>query len=162
AVLGFYIGSITLGFLTGSFLASRLAPRYRLSTMMLAGRIMACTGLSLGLGLALIGIVSPLSFFGATVFVGLGNGITMPSSNAAAMSAMPRLAGTAAGLSGALTVGSGAALTSLAGIILTQNSTPETLLTLMLGASLAGLAAALWTRRLESIAGRADRSETVA
>lgn len=152
ATLGIYVGSITAGFLSGSFVAGRLAPRYRLSTMMVAGRLVACAGLTLGLGLVLSGILTPLTFFGATIFVGLGNGVTMPSSNSAAMSAAPRSTGTAAGVSGALTVGAGAALTSLAGILLTPANGAQMLLAMMLAASSAGLASALWTRRLENIA----------
>ncbi|MEM8820380.1 MAG: multidrug effflux MFS transporter [Pseudomonadota bacterium] len=156
ATLGIYVGSITGGFLTGSFIAGKLAPRYSLPTMMIAGRLVACFGLAVGLALVLAGIVSPPTFFGATIFVGLGNGLTMPSSNAAAMSAVPHLAGTAAGLNGALTVTGGALLTSLAGNVLTPSNAPELLLTLMLLASFAGLLSAVWTHRIERAAVAAE------
>ena len=49
AELGLYIGSITAGFMIGSFFAGRLSPRYELTTMMIAGRLFACGGLILGL-----------------------------------------------------------------------------------------------------------------
>ncbi|MEM7530239.1 MAG: Bcr/CflA family efflux MFS transporter [Pseudomonadota bacterium] len=160
AMLGVYIGSITIGFLVGSFVAGRLAPRYRLSTMMLAGRLIACAGLLVGLWIVWSGVVSPLTFFGSTIFVGVGNGVTMPSSNSAAMSAVPRLAGAAAGLSGALTVGGGATLTYLVGVTLTRATSPEALIALMLVASLAGLASAVWARRLEEAAASGPRPAT--
>lgn len=104
AELGLCIGSITAGFMAGSLISGRFAPRFAPAAMMLAGRIVACAGLLAGLIIILAGGVSPVLFFGSTVFAGLGNGITMPSSNAGAMSVRPRLAGSAAGLNGALTV----------------------------------------------------------
>jgi DHA1 family bicyclomycin/chloramphenicol resistance-like MFS transporter len=48
----------------------------------------------------LAGFVHVVSLFGATVFVGIGNGLTMPSSTAGALSVKPDLAGSASGLSG--------------------------------------------------------------
>ncbi len=53
----------------------------------------------------MMGSVNALSLFGATVFVGLGNGLTMPSASAGALSVRPDLAGSTSGLTGALTVG---------------------------------------------------------
>jgi len=51
AVLGFYIRSITAGYALGSFLSGRYSRRYPLTTMMIAGRIVACGGLIVGLTL---------------------------------------------------------------------------------------------------------------
>ncbi len=99
AMLGFNVGTITAGFIFGSFLSGRYAQQYSLSTMMIAGRIVACTGLVLGIGMFLAGFVHVISLFGATVFVGIGNGLTMPSSAAGALSVKPDLAGSASGLS---------------------------------------------------------------
>jgi len=149
SALGVFIGSITAGFMAGSLISGRRAPRYALTTMMLAGRVVACGGLMAGLVLILSGILTPLTYFGATLFVGLGNGITMPSSNAGAMSVRPRLAGTAAGLSGALTVGGGAGLTAVSGALLTEANGAIVLMSLMLAASLAGLISAAWVRGLD-------------
>lgn len=102
ATLGFYLGTITAGFLLGSLLSGRFAKRYPLTTMMISGRIVACAGLIVGLVLFLAGFVNVISLFGATVFVGVGNGLTMPSSSAGAMSVRPELAGSASGLAGAV------------------------------------------------------------
>lgn len=100
AALGFYMGTITAGFMLGSFLSGRFASRVPLTTMMISGRIVASCGLVAGLALFLAGFVHVVSLFGATVFVGVGNGLTMPSSNAGALSVRPRLGGSAAGLAG--------------------------------------------------------------
>lgn len=139
AELGFFIGTITAGFMLGGFIAGRLAPKYEPTRMMMAGRLVACFGTTLGIAAILFGLISPLLFFGSTVFVGLGNGITMPSSNAAAMSVRPNLAGSAAGLNGALVVAGGAILTTLTGIILPAEEPALMLLALMLAASAVGL-----------------------
>ncbi|QMU59556.1 MAG: Bcr/CflA family efflux MFS transporter [Boseongicola sp.] len=150
AKLGIYIGSITAGFMLGSFLAGKFAPRYHLTTMMIAGRVVACLGLGVGLIIFLAGVHSAWLFFGSTIFVGIGNGVTMPGSNTGAISARDGMAGSAAGLNAALNVGSGAVLTSLTGFALGIGNPPAVLLILMLGSSFAGLLAALWARRLDS------------
>ncbi len=149
ATLGFYLGTITAGFLLGSFLSGRYAKRYPLTTMMISGRIVACSGLIGGLLLFLTGFVNAISLFGATVFVGVGNGLTMPSSSAGAMSVRPELAGSASGLAGALTVGGGAVLTSITGVILTEENGAYQLLGMMLFCSLMALVAALYVLRID-------------
>ncbi len=154
ATLGFYMGTITAGFALGSFLSGRYAKRYPLTTMMISGRIVACAGLMVGLVLVLAGIVNVISLFGATVFVGLGNGLTMPSCNAGALSVRPKLAGSASGLSGALTVGGGAVLSSITGAILTEENGAYALLGMMLFSSLMALVAALYVLRNDRREGR--------
>ena len=143
-MLGLYVGSITGGFIVGSFAAARLARQFALETMMLAGRVLACSGLAAGLLLFASGVVHELALFGATIFVGIGNGITMPSSNVGAMSVRSDLAGTASGLAGALTMAGGALLTWIAGIVVTGQNGAMALLGLMLATSFLGLLCAWW------------------
>jgi len=83
-----------------------------------------------------MGFVNVFTLFGATVCVGLGNGLTMPSANSGTLSVRPRLAGSASGLKGALTVGGGAVLTSIAAVILTEGGGPYQLLGMMLFCSI--------------------------
>lgn len=149
AVLGFYMGTITAGYMLGSFISGRFASRFPLTMMMISGRVVASCGLVAGLALFLAGVVHVAALFGATVFVGVGNGLTMPSSNAGALSVRPKLAGSAAGLAGALTVGIGAVLTSITGAILTEENGAFQLLGMMLFCSLMGLAGALYVRRID-------------
>jgi Bcr/CflA subfamily drug resistance transporter len=152
ATLGFYMGTITAGFVLGSFLSGRYAKRYPLTTMMIAGRIVACTGLVVGLALFLAGAVRLMSFFGPCMFVGLGNGLTMPSASAGALSVRPKLAGSASGLAGALTVAGGAVISSITGAVLTEDNSAYALLGVMLLSSLTALFAALyvlWADRRE-------------
>ena len=149
AALGFCLGTITAGFAIGSYLSGRYARRYSLATMMIAGRLVACAGLLLGLALFLAGFVHPLSLFGATIFVGVGNGLTIPGSNAGALSVRPQLAGSAAGLSGALTVAAGAVLTSVTGAVIDAANGAYVLLGLMLLNTVLALLAALHVRWLD-------------
>jgi Bcr/CflA subfamily drug resistance transporter len=149
ARLGVYMGTITAGFFLGSFLSGRYAKRFALTTMMISGRIVACGGLLLGLTLFSAGIVNEISLFGTTVFVGIGNGLTNPSSNVGALSVRPELAGSASGLSGALTVGAGALLTSFTGALMTEEYAVYKLVGMMLFCSAAGLIAALAVLRID-------------
>ncbi len=148
AELGFCVGTITAGFMLGSFISSRLAPRARPTAMMLAGRLITFTGLAVGLAILSAGWLSPWLYFGSTVFIGLGNGITMPSSNAGVLSIRPKLAGTASGLNAALVVAIGAVLTTLTGHVLPQDGAAPVLMTMLLGTAVAGLLAVLWAIRL--------------
>ena len=150
ATLGVLIGSITAGFMVGSFLSGWLAPKLSLTTMMLIGRSLACSGLLFGLLMLFTDHLSLVIYFGSTAFVGLGNGITIPSSSAGAMSVRPELAGTAAGFSGALIVAGGSVLTTLTGFLLNDANVAYMLMTMMFLVSAAGLLSALWARHLEN------------
>jgi len=99
--------------------------------------------------LILAGFVHAASLFGATVFVGIGNGLTMPSSAAGALSVRPDLAGSASGLSGGLTVLGGAILTSITGAVVTKHGGAYTLLGMMLFCSAASLISALYVLKLD-------------
>ncbi len=147
-LIGVYMGSITGGFFCGSFIAARLAKRIAPSVMMISGRILACAGLSAGLILFASGVEHEFALFGATIFVGIGNGLTMPAANVGVMNVRADLAGTASGLAGALNVAGGAVLTSLAGAMVTAEAGAITLLSLMLGVSFLSLLSALWAAHL--------------
>ena len=149
AALGFYMGTITAGFMLGSFLSGRYAQQFPLTPMMIFGRLVGSAGLLLGLALFAAGYIHPVSLFGSTIFAGIGNGLTMPSANAGALSVRPGLAGSASGLAGALTVGGGAVLTSLTGVVLTVEYGVFQLLGIMLLCSLAALFAAIYVLRID-------------
>ena len=149
AALGVLIGSITLGFMTGGFLAGRYGARIGVIRTMLTGRAIACAGLGLGLVMTLAGLDSPVVFFASTICVGLGNGISMPGSNTGAMSVRPALAGSAAGLSGAMIVGGGAMLTGTTGALVPEQGGAAVVLGLMWLSTLAALICALWAATLD-------------
>jgi len=149
ATLGIYMGSTAAGFILGSFVSGRFAAHYPLTTMIVAGRVVAFAGLTVGLGLLLAGIVHEFSLFGSCVFLGVGNGISMPSSNVGAMSVRPELVGSAAGLSGALTGAGGALMSGITSTVLNEANAAFVLLGMMLVSSIMALLAALFVLCLD-------------
>ena len=75
--------------------------------------------------------------------IGVANGLSTPAGMAGAMSVRPDLAGSAAGLSGAVTVGCGAAMTSVSGALLGTTPDPTRLIWLLWGLALLSVLTAL-------------------
>ncbi|AOI60187.1 MFS transporter [Burkholderia diffusa] len=144
--IGFYMGTITAGFVCGSFLAARHAHRYPLATTILCGRVVACAGPAIGLVLFFGGATHAIAWFGPCVLIGIGNGLSNPGAHAGAMSVRPELAGSASGLVGAMTIAGGAALSSLTGMVLTVGNAGRAPLVMMLLSAAIALAAAVCIR----------------
>lgn len=149
ALVGLGVGSITGGFMVGAAITARLAPRLGIAPLIIAGRLVPLGALVLALALFTAGLSHPLALFGLTIFVGLGNGLTISNANAGALSVRPDLAGTAAGLGGALSITLGALLTWGTAMAVERAPAPATLLALILGAVLASLLAGLTAIRLD-------------
>lgn len=98
-----------------------------------------------------------MALFGPCMFVGLSNGLTMPSANAGAISVRPKLTGSAAGLASAISVTGGATMSSIAGAVLTEENARYQFLLVMLSSATIALAAALIARHLERASLDADR-----
>ena len=135
ATLGFYFGAPALGYMLGNYLSGRFSVRLGVNRMVLAGAVLTTLGLTLLTLLTFVGIVTPQVFFGLVITVGLGNGILLPNANAGMLSVRPSLAGSAAGLGGAIAIGGGAALSALAGVVLGPGTGPLPLILLMLATS---------------------------
>jgi DHA1 family bicyclomycin/chloramphenicol resistance-like MFS transporter len=145
---GFYFGFVSVGYMLGNFLSGRFARVLGINRMMLAGNVVCVSGMVLAIALFAAGLYHPLSLFGPVFFTGLGNGLTLPSANAGVVSVKPRLAGSASGLGGAIQIGAGAALSMLAGALITQQSGPFPLLLVMLLSSFGGFVSTLWIIRI--------------
>ena len=141
---GFYFGIISLGYMLGNFLSGRYAGRIGINRMMLPGNVVAASGMVLAIALFGAGLHHPLSLFGPVFFTGVGNGLTLPSANAGIVSVKPHLAGSASGLGGAMQIGGGAALSVLAGALLTPQTGAFPLLWVMLLSSVAAAASTLY------------------
>ncbi|WP_299351891.1 multidrug effflux MFS transporter [uncultured Shimia sp.] len=147
--IGIAVGAITGGFALGSYLSGRFASRVPLFWMVIAGRVSAMFGVILGLSLMASGVLHPVTYTGAIMFVGLGNGLTLPSASSGVMSVRPNLAGSASGLSGGMAVAGGALLTSLTGALLTPETAALRLLLIILGSVLVSFLAALYVRHID-------------
>ncbi|EKF43832.1 Bcr/CflA subfamily drug resistance transporter [Nitratireductor indicus C115] len=141
---GTYFILISIGYMIGNFSSGRFSRQIGLNRMMLAGNVIASSGLLLSLFLFSMGCMHPLSLFGPSLLLGMGNGMTLPNANAGIVSVRPHLAGSASGLGGALQIGGGAALSVLAGLMLTPVSGPYPLIWIMLTASALGIVASLY------------------
>ncbi len=146
AQLGLYFGAPALGYMLGNFLSGRYAMRFGVIRMVMAGAAVSTGGLAVLAVLAALGMATAEVFFGFMVFVGLGNGILLPSANAGMLSVRPELAGSAAGLGGAFMIGFGAAVSALAGAALSAEAGPLPMILLMLACSAAAIPCVLWVR----------------
>ena len=150
AAVGLGMGSISGGFMAGNIVSTRMAPRWGIGRLMITGRWVALVGPLGALALIAAGAVNPYVMFGGAILVGLGNGLTLPGANAGVMSVAPRLAGSASGLSGALTVAGGAVLTSAVGAAVTGSWGIYALLGAMAMTSLIGLISSYLVVSLEA------------
>jgi DHA1 family bicyclomycin/chloramphenicol resistance-like MFS transporter len=112
---GLWFIVVSLGYLTGNFFTGRFAVRLGVDRMLACGAVVQVFGTG---ALALTSWLGPLSlpgiFLPMTV-VALSNGLVLPNGIAGAISVNPRMAGAAAGLSGALQMATGAVAAMLVG-----------------------------------------------
>lgn len=147
--LGLHFGVPAIGYFLGNFITGRFSQAVGVNLMVLWGCSICAGGMLLALSLFAAGLGSALTFFGCMAFIGLGNGLAIPNATAGMLSVRPHLAGTASGLGGALMIGGGAALSALAGSLLTHESGAYPLLWLMFTSSILGLIAVLMVIRRE-------------
>lgn len=148
--LGIYFGAPAIGYFLGNYITGHFSVRVGVNRMVLWGCLVNGVGIALSLAVMLAGYGSAISFFGFMMFVGLGNGMAIPNATAGALSVRPHLAGTASGLNGAIMLGGGAALSGLAGTMLTPETGEVKLLMLMLATAVAGVLAiwaVIWRER---------------
>jgi DHA1 family bicyclomycin/chloramphenicol resistance-like MFS transporter len=141
--LGICLGAPAVGYFFGNYVSGRYSRSVGVDRMVLRGTVLVSCGLTLSLVVFLLGLGNAVTFFAFMTFVGFGNGMVIPNATAGMLSVRPQLAGTASGLGGAMMIGGGAALSALAGALLTPGSGALPLLVIMLGSSLASVAAIL-------------------
>jgi DHA1 family bicyclomycin/chloramphenicol resistance-like MFS transporter len=117
-----------------------------IDAMVLAGNLVTGAGLVIAYSLFHFGFVVPLSLFGPLVLLGVGNGLTLPSAAAGMVSARPDLAGSAAGLGGAIQISASAILSMIAGWVVGSHGNPAPLLILMLAATAIAIGFAFMAR----------------
>ena len=136
---GLWFMLVSVGYMTGNFLSGRYAEKVGIDRMISFGNRLAIAGTLLMLAAGLSGALSPLTLFAPMLIVTLGNGLTIPSGTAAAISVLPRTIGAAAGLSGFAQMAIGAAASQLTGAL--QGSMPlAALWTMAASAIVAGIA----------------------
>lgn len=146
--IGWYIMVPPLSYMTGNFLTSRLIHGKGERWVMALGQVATLSGVLLMLGLALVGLDSPLAFTLPLMLLGVGHGFLVPPTLAGTVGVVPALAGSAAALAGLMQQLMGALGGYSVGLVSHQGS--RNLGLLMLGFTLCGLAAHLALRRQRS------------
>lgn len=142
-VYGSYFVLTAFGYMTGNFAMSRLVGRFGSVRLVLTGLLISSLGLSVALAFALSPGWTPVTLFGPLMLNALGNGLTIPGATAVGLSARPDLAGSAAGLMGAIQLGAGAVATiAVSALVVVW---PQALVAMMWGMTLIGLIC-LWPR----------------
>ena len=137
--LGYVISAPAIGYIAGNFLSGKYSAQIGIIRMITIGAILTTCAPAIAMIASLSGETHPLSFFAPMILIGLGNGMTIPNATAGALSVRPHLAGTASGLSSAMMIGIGAALSAFAGWLLTEDTGAYPLLILMLICGILGV-----------------------
>lgn len=152
-MVGIYLGLVPAGFVVASYAVARHGSHLPSSGLIVAGRLLTCTGLLIAAVLAALQVHHPLAFFGPCICVGLGNGLTMPVTNARVLRLYAELSGTALGLASAITTAGAGVIAFAAGLLIEASNARVHVLAAMLTTSLLSLCAAALILRWESRAG---------
>jgi DHA1 family bicyclomycin/chloramphenicol resistance-like MFS transporter len=98
AEFGLWFVLFPIGFFVGNFVASRVGGRATNETMVLVGSVLAFVAVAMQSGLLLSGWLTPLAIFGPGFLITLAQGVSLPYAQGGAISTIPRIAGTAAGV----------------------------------------------------------------
>ncbi len=119
---GFFFVLFPLGFLSGSFISTRLTGRVAAETMVMTGATLSLAAVVVQSSFLMTGHITPLVLFIPGFFITMAQGFALPFGQAAAMAVNPRLVGTAAGLGVFMQNFGGASFSQLYGLL--SNGTP--------------------------------------
>jgi DHA1 family bicyclomycin/chloramphenicol resistance-like MFS transporter len=97
---GAYFPLLSLGYMTGNLLTSRIAASWGIHRMLNVGIALALLACPLMLAWCLVLGPSPLALFLPMGLISLGHGLSQPAATSAAIGVIPTLAGSAAGFMG--------------------------------------------------------------
>ena len=137
--LGLHFGAPAVGYFAGNFMSGRWSQKFGIDAMVFSCLAFTSLGSALSLIVSYAGHGSSLSYFGFMGFVRFGNGMTIPNATAGMLSVHPNLAGTACGLGSAIMIGGGAALSTLAGTMVSTDTGEIPLLWLMEWSAVSGI-----------------------
>lgn len=122
--VGWYIACMTAAYITGSYTTSRLVHRRGERWVMFWGQVSVLSGVSLLLGLALIGMQARSAIAVPVLLIGLGHGLLVPSALAGSIGQLPALAGAAAAVAGLMQQLMGAVGSYSVGLFTHENAAP--------------------------------------
>jgi DHA1 family bicyclomycin/chloramphenicol resistance-like MFS transporter len=142
AEYGIWFVVLSLVYMAGNFAAGRWSAQYGVDVMIRAGVVLTVLGAVVGIvWVLLVPQGGPAVVFVPQMIIGFASGFMLPNAIAGAVSVRPDAAGTAAGITGFMQMGLGAATSQLIGHLLegAQTALPLALIVLVLCAC--GLAA---------------------
>ena len=121
---GMYFALVSVGYMLGNFGSGRYTTRFGPRRMMHVGIVISTAAAFVMAGLHAAGLMHPLAFFVPMLVVAMGNGLTLPSCIAGAVSVRPDVAGAASGLAGSIQMGAGAVVAAVVGTQLQGSAWP--------------------------------------
>lgn len=126
---GMYFGLVSLGYLIGNFFSGRFAQKMGPQRLIYLGSMLSIAAVIVMSSLYSFNDMSPAVLFVPMMFVGLGNGMILPSCFAGAVSVKPEVAGAASGLAGSIQIGFGAIAAPVVGALLDTTAWPMLIIT---------------------------------
>jgi MFS transporter, DHA1 family, multidrug resistance protein len=133
---GFWFICLSVGYMFGNFCSGRFSQAYGIDRMIRIGNVLGMLGVTAMLTLAAVPVLHPAAIFLPNFLMSVGNGFLLPNAVAGAVSVDPKAAGAAAGVTGFLQMGMGAAGSYVAGLITAGSPLPMALI--MFGLSVIG------------------------
>ena len=142
AEYGIWFAVISIAYMAGNFAAGRWSARYGVDLMIRSGVAVTVLGAAAGIAWVLVAPHGgPVVIMAPQMIIGFASGFMLPNAIAGAVSVRPQAAGTAAGITGFLQMGLGAATSQLIGHLLAGAATGLPLALVVLVLCACGLAA---------------------
>ena len=143
AEYGLWFVVLSATYMVGNFTAGRWSQRYGVDTMIRAGVSITVIGAAVGIVWVLVAPTGggPAVVFAPQIIIGYASGFMLPNTIAGAVSVRPQASGTAAGITGFMQMGLGAATSQLVGHLLAGAETALPLAIIVLVLCACGLVA---------------------
>ncbi|WP_417567041.1 multidrug effflux MFS transporter [Marinobacter sp.] len=124
ALFGSWFLAVSLAFMAGSFLSTRLAMHASIDQVLWLGNVLSLTGALTLLGFTLGNTLTYATLFLPMALVTFGRGLSQPNAQSAAISCSPTSAATASGLMGFIQLLAGAMIAQLMPLLLGEGVLP--------------------------------------
>ncbi|UUX50293.1 multidrug effflux MFS transporter [Nisaea acidiphila] len=114
-IYGFYFIVVSLSYMSGNFIATRISRRLGIDRMILLGCSVSLLGAFVLTTLSALDVISATAIFLPFALVAFGNGMSQPNAIAGSVSVNPAIAGAASGLMGFMQMCAGGLATVLVG-----------------------------------------------
>lgn len=133
-VYGFFFIIVSLAYISGNFVATRISRRLGIDRMILLGCCFSLGGALVLTALSTLGFLSAFAIFLPFALVAFGNGMSQPNAIAGAVSVNPLIAGAASGLMGFMQMVFGGIATVTVGYFQSDTDFIALAVTVMVGA----------------------------